>query len=89
MDQDGTFSKLPENVDDIYQQRIPVTPSAPKAPGYQTVPSGGQQNQSSTAVVTTPVAIEPVVQRQVIPTPKSKIKKTKNTVTTTTIRLGS
>ena len=89
MDQDGTFSKLPENVDDIYQQRIPVTPSAPKAPGYQTVPSGGQQNQSSTAVVTTPVAIEPVVQRQVIPTPKSKIKKTKNTVTTTTIRSGS
>ena len=89
MDQDGTFSKLPENVDDIYQQRIPVTPSAPKVSGYQTVPSGGQQNQSSTAVVTTPVAIEPVVQRQVIPTPKSKIKKTKNTVTTTTIRSGS
>ena len=89
MDQDGTFSKLPENVDDIYQQRIPVTPSAPKAPGYQTVPSGGQQNQSSTAVVTTPVAIEPVVQRQVIPAPKSEIKKTKNTVTTTTIRSGS
>ena len=89
MDQDGTFSKLPENVDDIYQQRIPVTPSAPKAPGYHTVPSGGQQNQSSTAVVTTPVAIEPVVQRQVIPAPKSEIKKTKNTVTTTTIRSGS
>ncbi|MGS0706646.1 type II secretion system secretin GspD [Acinetobacter sp. ANC 3781] len=89
MDQDGTFSKLPENVDDIYQQRIPVTPSAPKVSGYQTVPSGGQQNQSSTAGVTTPVAIEPVVQRQVIPAPKSEIKKTKNTVTTTTIRSGS
>ncbi|WP_425916234.1 type II secretion system secretin GspD [Acinetobacter sp. TSRC1-2] len=89
MDQDGTFSKLPENVDDIYQQRIPVTPSAPKVSGYQTVPSGGQQNQSGAAVVTTPVAIEPVVQRQVIPAPKSEIKKTKNTVTTTTIRSGS
>jgi len=89
MDQDGTFSKLPENVDDIYQQRIPVTPSAPKAPGYQAVPSGGQQNQSGAAMVTTPVAIEPVVQRQVIPAPKSEIKKTKNTVTTTTIRSGS
>ncbi|MGB8695907.1 type II secretion system secretin GspD [Acinetobacter sp.] len=89
MDQDGTFSKLPENVDDIYQQRIPVTPSAPKVSGYQTVPSGGQKNQSSTAGVTTPVAIEPVVQRQVIPAPKSEIKKTKNTVTTTTIRSGS
>jgi len=89
MDQDGTFSKLPENVDDIYQQRIPVTPSAPKAPGYQTVPSGGQQNQSKTATITTPVAIEPVVQKQVILAPKSEIKKTKNTVTTTTIRSGS
>ena len=88
MDQDGTFSKLPENVDDIYQQRLPVTPSAAKVPGYQTVPSGGQ-NQSNAAVVTTPVAIEPVVQRQVVAAPKSEVKRTKNTVTTTTIRSGS
>lgn len=88
MDQDGTFSKLPENVDDIYQQRLPVTPSAAKVPGYQKVPSGGQ-NQSNAAVVTTPVAIEPVVQRQVIAAPKSEVKRTKNTVTTTTIRSGS
>jgi len=88
MDQDGTFSKLPENVDDIYQQRLPVTPSAAKAPGYQTLPSGGQ-NQSNAAVVTTPVAIEPVVQRQVVAAPKSEVKRTKNTVTTTTIRSGS
>ncbi|OTG76433.1 type II secretion system protein GspD [Acinetobacter terrae] len=87
MDQDGTFSKLPENVDDIYQQRLPVTPSAAKVPGYQTVPSGGQ-NQSN-AAVTTPVAIEPVVQRQVVAAPKSEVKRTKNTVTTTTIRSGS
>ncbi|NNH87392.1 type II secretion system secretin GspD [Acinetobacter terrae] len=88
MDQDGTFSKLPENVDDIYQQRLPVTPSAAKVPGYQTVPSGGQ-NQSNAAVVTTPVAIEPVLQRQVVAAPKSEVKRTKNTVTTTTIRSGS
>lgn len=88
MDQDGTFSKLPENVDDIYQQRLPVTPSAPKVPGYQTVPSGGQK-QSNAAVVTTPVAIEPVVQRQVVPVPQSEVERTKNTVTTTTIRSGS
>ncbi|NNG77303.1 type II secretion system secretin GspD [Acinetobacter sp. ANC 4277] len=88
MDQDGTFSKLPENVDDIYQQRLPVTPSAAKAPGYQTLPSGGR-NQSNAAVVTTPVAIEPVVQRQVVAAPKSEVKRTKNTVTATTIRSGS
>lgn len=88
MDQDGTFSKLPENVDDIYQQRLPVTPSAAKVPGYQTLPSGGQ-NQSSAATISTPVAIEPMVQRQVIQVPKSEVKRTKNTVTTTTIRSGS
>ncbi|WP_407306695.1 type II secretion system secretin GspD [Acinetobacter sp.] len=88
MDQDGTFSKLPETMDDIYQQRIPVKPSAPKAPGYQTVPSGAQK-QSNVAVITTPVAIEPVVQRQVIPVPQAGVERTKNTVTTTTIRSGS
>ena len=47
MDQDGTFSKLPENVEDIYQQRLPVTPSAPKVATYQKVPSGGE-NQLNT-----------------------------------------
>jgi general secretion pathway protein D len=88
MDQDGTFAKLPENVEDIYQQRLPVTPSAPKVPDYQTVPSGAQ-NWSNATTISTPVAIEPVVQRQVIQAPKSEVEKTKNTVTTTTIRSGS
>jgi len=42
MDKDGSFAKLPENVNDIYQQRIPVTQSAPKPPTtFQKVPSGG------------------------------------------------
>ena len=88
MDQDGTFAKLPENMDDIYQQRLPVTPSAPKVPDYQTVPSAAQ-NHSKAAVVTTPVAIEPVVQRQIIQAPSSTVTKSKNTVTTTTVRSGS
>ena len=88
MDQDGTFAKLPESMDDIYQQRLPVTPSAPKVPDYQTVPSAAQ-NQSNAAVVTTPVAIEPVVQRQIIQAPSSTVTKSKNTVTTTTVRSGS
>ncbi|OTG71857.1 type II secretion system protein GspD [Acinetobacter sp. ANC 4218] len=88
MDQDGTFAKLPENVEDIYQQRIPVTSSAPKASHYQTLPSA-TQNQPNTATFSTPVAIEPVVQKQSVAMPVTEVKKTKNTVTTTTIRSGS
>ncbi|GAA5186523.1 type II secretion system secretin GspD [Acinetobacter kookii] len=88
MDRDGSFAKLPENVEDIYQQRIPVTPSAPKAPLYQTLPSA-TQNQSNAATFSTPVAIEPVVQKQKVSVPVTEVKKTKNTVTTTTIRSGS
>ncbi|WP_166170666.1 type II secretion system secretin GspD [Acinetobacter sp. SA01] len=88
MDQDGTFAKLPENVEDIYQQRIPVTSSAPKASPYQILPSA-TQNQTNTATFSTPVAIEPVVQKQSVAMPVTEVKKTKNTVTTTTIRSGS
>lgn len=88
MDQDGTFAKLPENVEDIYQQRIPVTSSAPKASDYQTLPSA-TQNQPNTATFSTSVAIEPVVQKQSVAMPVTEVKKTKNTVTTTTIRSGS
>ncbi|WP_291353998.1 type II secretion system secretin GspD [Acinetobacter sp. UBA3106] len=88
MDQDGSFAKLPENVEDIYQQRIPVTPSAPKVPQYQTLPSA-TQNQPKATTFSTPVAIEPVVQRQKVATPVTEVEKTKNTVTTTTIRSGS
>ncbi len=85
MDKDGSFSKLPEQVEDVYQQRLPLTspiknPEKPVA--YQRVPSGGTQTE---AVVTTPVAIEaPVTQQSV--TPKQAVEKTKNTVTTTTLR---
>lgn len=88
MDRDGSFAKLPENVEDIYQQRIPVTPSAPKVPPYQTLPSA-TQNQPNAATFSTPVAIEPVVQKQKVSVPVTEVKKTKNTVTTTTIRSGS
>lgn len=88
MDQDGTFAKLPENVEDIYQQRIPVTSSAPKASPYQTLPSA-TQNQPNTATFSTPIAIESVVQKQSVAMPVTEVKKTKNTVTTTTIRSGS
>lgn len=66
MDQDGNFAKLPENVEDVYQQRLPITSSIaaqPKVESYQTVPSGGTMPN---AAVTTPVAIEPPLQRVVV-----------------------
>ncbi len=66
LDDDGNFAKLPENVEDLYQQRIPVskTPVNPPKPVYQNVPSGGVQPQPA---VTTPAAIEPPIQRQTAP----------------------
>ena len=84
MDADGSFAKLPENVSDVYQQRLPVSRVAPQAGTYQTLPSAVPANR--TATVTTPVAIEPVVQRQSVALPQQEVSKTKNTVTTTTIR---
>lgn len=71
MDADGNFAKLPEHVDDVYLQRLPVSPVA-KNSVYQNVPTA--HSAQTSAVVSTPVAIEPVVER------------TKNTVTTTTTR---
>ncbi|MGM7342482.1 hypothetical protein ACOI3M_21930, partial [Acinetobacter baumannii] len=48
---------------------------------YQQLPSGGK---SST--ITTPVAVEPTVQKQTLQLPDPEINRTKNTVTTTTLR---
>ncbi|MDR6797459.1 type II secretion system secretin GspD [Acinetobacter calcoaceticus] len=81
MDQNGNFAKLPEQVDDVYNQKItlPSVTSQPK--NYQQVPSGGK---SST--VTTPVAVEPAVRKQTLQLPEPEINRTKNTVTTTTLR---
>ncbi|MDP9805237.1 type II secretion system secretin GspD [Acinetobacter calcoaceticus] len=81
MDRNGNFAKLPEQVDDVYNQKMtpPSITSQPK--NYQQVPSGGK---SST--VTTPVAVEPSVQRQILQLPEPEVNRTKNTVTTTTLR---
>jgi general secretion pathway protein D len=74
LNQDGTFAKLPENVDDVYQQRLPVS-KVPAGAGttYQTVPSGGgvQSNASVTVqpAVSTPVAELPPVSRQTVTVP--------------------
>lgn len=90
MDKDGSFSKLPDHVEDIYQPRLPLTtPSklAEKPNEYKRVPSGGTMQTET--VVATPVAIEPVVIKQAVVEPKQSVEKTKNTVTTTTIRPAS
>jgi general secretion pathway protein D len=83
LDSDGNFAKLPENLDDVYQQRLPVS-KTPVGSNYQTLPTAPVASQP-TAVVTTPVAIEPVVQQQSVQ-PVQNVEKTRNTVTTTTLR---
>ncbi|WP_374528393.1 type II secretion system secretin GspD [Acinetobacter sp.] len=85
LDKDGSFAKLPEQVDDAYMQRLPVKPSAPRTSPYQAVPSAAQP--SNAATITTPVAIEPVISST--PVPKSEVEKTKNTVTTISVRPAS
>ncbi|HGH3560186.1 TPA: type II secretion system secretin GspD [Acinetobacter baumannii] len=81
MDKNGNFAKLPEQVDDIYNQKMTPPNIASKPKNYQQVPSGGK---SST--ITTPVAVEPTVQKQTLQLPDPEINRTKNTVTTTTLR---
>lgn len=81
LDADGNFAKLPEQVGDVYQQRIPVSKTPLQNSSYQTVPTAPVPTQPA-AVVVTPVAIEPVLQSQ----PEQHVEKRKNTVTTTTLR---
>ncbi|WP_454667548.1 type II secretion system secretin GspD [Acinetobacter calcoaceticus] len=81
MDKNGNFAKLPEQVDDIYNQKMTPPSIASQPKNYQQVPSGGK---SST--VTTPVAVEPAVQKQTLQLPDPEVNRTKNTVTTTTLR---
>ena len=79
MDNNGNFAKLPENVGDIYQQQPTLNSSS-----YQKVPTA---IQGKTVVVTTPVAVDaPPVQRQSIQLPAKATERSRNTVTTTTIR---
>ncbi|PJG42634.1 general secretion pathway protein GspD [Acinetobacter tandoii] len=85
LDKDGSFAKLPEQVDDAYMQRLPVKPGTPRTSPYQAVPSAAQP--SNAVVVTTPVAIEPAISST--PMPKSEVEKTKNTVTTISVRPAS
>ena len=71
MDKDGNFAKLPANVDDVFQQRLPTTSSKSTQPTivqpqvtqqpsqYKQVPSGGVTTvPAKSNAVTTPLAIE-------------------------------
>ncbi|MEF9957734.1 MAG: type II secretion system secretin GspD, partial [Acinetobacter sp.] len=71
MDKDGNFAKLPANVDDVFQQRLPITSSKSTQPTivqpqvtqqpsqYKQVPSGGVTSvPAKSNAVTTPLAIE-------------------------------
>ena len=72
LDSDGSFAKLPEQVEDVYQQRLPVSKLSSNTTNktYQTVPTAPvAQSVPATKVVTTPVAIEPAVKRQTITVP--------------------
>lgn len=70
MDKDGNFAKLPEQVDDVYQQRLPVSkaPVSNQKTPYQTVPTSPVVQPP--VVVTTPVAIDPFIERKPLTTPK-------------------
>ncbi|MDX8240014.1 type II secretion system secretin GspD [Acinetobacter pittii] len=81
MDKNGNFAKLPEQVDDVYNQKMTPPSIASQPKNYQQVPSGGK-----TSTLTTPVAVEPAVQKQTLQLPDPEINRTKNTVTTTTLR---
>jgi len=83
MDKDGNFAKLPENVEDVYQQRLPVPATSDKPNVYKQLSSGGV----TPVVKTTPVAIG-IGQRSVA-LPQPEVERTKNTVTTTTLRPAS
>ncbi|QIO07102.1 type II secretion system secretin GspD [Acinetobacter shaoyimingii] len=88
MDKDGSFAKLPHDVEDVYQPRLPITSSlkAPEQPTVYKVPEKPvvQQNRQ----IETPVAIEPPAPQANFQ-PRTDVHKTKNTVTTTTIRQTS
>ncbi|RKG36768.1 type II secretion system secretin GspD [Acinetobacter rongchengensis] len=71
MDKDGNFAKLPAHVEDVFQQRLPITSSKSTQPTivqpqvkqqpsqYQQVPSGGTTTVPAKGnAVTTPLAIE-------------------------------
>lgn len=78
LNQDGSFARLPQQVDQVFEQRI-----APQAMNYQKVKV--TPTQQAQVVVQTPVAIEPRVELNVAPSAKVAVERTPNTVTKITV----
>ncbi len=72
MDKDGNFAKLPENVEDVYQQRLPVPATSDKPNVYKQLSSGGV----TPVVTTTPVAIEPGIGQRSVALSQPEVERT-------------
>lgn len=92
MDKNGNFAKLPENLEQLYQQPAAPVAAIPSTP-YQQVPVTTVTTPVATVRPSSPVVrkgtsyalpIQPTVKTQSLSEPE--VERTKNTVTTTTLR---
>ena len=92
MDKNGNFAKLPENLEQLYQQPAAPVAAIPSTP-YQQVPVTTVTTPVATVRPSSPVVrkgtsyalpIQPTVKTQSLSEPE--VERTRNTVTTTTLR---
>ncbi|ENV61349.1 type II secretion system secretin GspD [Acinetobacter soli] len=92
MDKNGNFAKLPENLEQLYQQPAAPVAAIPSTP-YQQVPVTTVTTPVATVRPSSPVVrkgtsyalpVQPTVNAQSLSEPE--VERTKNTVTTTTLR---
>ena len=92
MDKNGNFAKLPENLEQLYQQPAAPVAAVPSTP-YQQVPVTTVTTPVATVRPSSPVVrkgtsyalpVQPTVKTQSLNEPE--VERTKNTVTTTTLR---
>ena len=92
MDKNGNFAKLPENLEQLYQQPAAPVAAVPSTP-YQQVPVTTVTMPVATVRPSSPVVrkgtsyalpVQPTVKTQSLSEPE--VERTKNTVTTTTLR---
>ncbi|WP_288449458.1 type II secretion system secretin GspD, partial [uncultured Acinetobacter sp.] len=92
MDKNGNFAKLPENLEQLYQQPAAPVVAVPSTP-YQQVPVTTVTTPVATVRPSSPVVrkgtsyalpVQPTVNTQSLSEPE--VERTKNTVTTTTLR---
>lgn len=92
MDKNGNFAKLPENLEQLYQQPAAPVAAVPSTP-YQQVPVTTVTTPVATVRPSSPVVrkgtsyalpVQPTVNPQSLSEPE--VERTKNTVTTTTLR---